>query len=87
MKNFSFINIKNFIFQNGQKNIGVDVESENSTCDALENKILDLYQAKFWGLKYAVNAAATVLRVDQIIMAKRSGGPKARPQAGSDDES
>ncbi|XP_030751616.1 T-complex protein 1 subunit theta [Sitophilus oryzae] len=73
--------------QNGQKNIGVDIESENSVCDAVEKKILDLYQAKYWGLKYAVNAAATVLRVDQIIMAKRAGGPKPRAPKGSDDES
>lgn len=27
-------------------------------------------------MKYAVNAACTVLKVDQIIMAKRAGGPK-----------
>ncbi|KAF7284227.1 hypothetical protein GWI33_022379 [Rhynchophorus ferrugineus] len=73
--------------QKGQKNVGVDIESENSTCDAKERKIIDLYQAKYWGLKYAVNSAATILRVDQIIMAKRAGGPKARQAAGSDDES
>lgn len=53
----------------------------------MEKNILDLYSSKYWGLKYAVGAAATILRVDQIIMAKRAGGPKARPQAGSDDES
>ncbi|CAG9768813.1 unnamed protein product [Ceutorhynchus assimilis] len=73
--------------QSGQKTIGIDIESENEVCDAVEKKILDLYQAKFWGIKYAVNAAATILRVDQIIMAKRAGGPKARPPQGSDDES
>ena len=50
--------------------------------------ILDLYLTKFWALKYAVNAACTVLRVDQIIMAKRAGGPKAPAQKpSSDDES
>ena len=37
-------------------------------------------------MKYAVNAAATILRVDQIIMAKRAGGPKARPGQGPMDE-
>ncbi|XP_060523979.1 T-complex protein 1 subunit theta [Cylas formicarius] len=73
--------------QNGNKNAGVDIETENAICDAVERNILDLYQAKHWGLKYAVNAAATVLRVDQIIMAKRAGGPKPRQAAGSDDES
>lgn len=41
-----------------------------------------------WGLKYAVNAACTVLKVDQIIMAKRAGGPKPpKAKANSDDES
>ncbi|KAK9881070.1 hypothetical protein WA026_014414 [Henosepilachna vigintioctopunctata] len=73
--------------KNGQKNIGVDIESDNSTCDVLEKSILDLFACKYWGLKYAVGAAATILRVDQIIMAKRAGGPKPRAAAGSDDES
>lgn len=73
-------------FQNGQKNVGVDIEAEG-TCDVLNNNILDLYVAKYWGIKYAVGAATTVLRVDQIIMAKRAGGPKPRQPAGSDDES
>lgn len=66
----------------------MDIESDGQVCDALEKQILDLYVCKYWGLKYAVGAAATILRVDQIIMAKRAGGPKARPNpAGSDDES
>lgn len=70
------------------KNIGFDIEAEKATTlDAAEAKLFDLYQAKFWGLKYAVSAAATILKVDQIIMAKRAGGPKPRQAAGSDDES
>ncbi|GJQ74239.1 hypothetical protein Trydic_g19143 [Trypoxylus dichotomus] len=73
--------------QAGNKNVGVDIESENTVCDAVEKGILDLYVSKYWGLKYAVSAAATILRVDQIIMAKRAGGPKPRAAAGSDDES
>ena len=48
-------------------------------------KILDLLMVKHWGLKYAVGAACTVLRVDQIIMAKKAGGPKARPGGGPMD--
>jgi len=71
--------------QAGKKNFGVDIESENSVCDTVEKEILDLYVNKMWGLKYAVGAAATILRVDQIIMAKRAGGPKPR-QGGGDDE-
>lgn len=72
----------------GNKNAGYDIESEtNGVCDAEEKNILDLYVLKYWGLKYAVGAAATILKVDQIIMAKRAGGPKPKAQAGSDDES
>lgn len=72
--------------QSGKKNFGVDIESENSICDVLENGILDLYVSKMWGLKYAVGAAATILRVDQIIMAKRAGGPKPRQGGGDEDD-
>jgi len=73
--------------QNGRKNTGVDIDNDDKICDAVDKGILDLYLGKYWGLKYAVSAAATILRVDQIIMAKRAGGPKARQPAGSDDES
>jgi T-complex protein 1 subunit theta len=58
--------------------------------DVVEAGILDLYVTKFWGMKYATNAASTILKVDQIIMAKRAGGPKAPSGggggAGDDDE-
>lgn len=72
--------------QAGKKNHGVDIESLNTICDSVEKGILDLYVNKMWGLKYAVGAAATILRVDQIIMAKRAGGPKARPQGAGDQD-
>lgn len=55
--------------------------------DAKEKNIIDLYVLKHWGLKYAVGAATTILKVDQIIMAKRAGGPKPKQGGGSDDES
>lgn len=50
--------------------------------DTVEAGILDLYLTKQWALKYAVGAACTVLKVDQIIMAKRAGGPKVPSGAG-----
>ncbi|XP_072932757.1 T-complex protein 1 subunit theta [Epargyreus clarus] len=72
----------------GNKNAGFDIESENNgICDAKERGVLDAYVLKNWGLKYAVEAATTILKVDQIIMAKRAGGPKPKAPAGSDDES
>lgn len=72
----------------GNKNDGFDIDAElPATIDVTKTKVLDLYVTKMWGLKYAVSAAGTILKVDQIIMAKRAGGPKPRQQAGSDDES
>jgi T-complex protein 1 subunit theta len=38
--------------------------------------VLDLYKTKLSAFRLAVDAALTVLRVDQIIMSKQSGGPK-----------
>lgn len=70
----------------GKKTFGFDVNGENSSViDAAEAGILDLYLTKFWALKYATSAANTILQVDQIIMAKRAGGPKAPAQGGSAD--
>ncbi|XP_047531253.1 T-complex protein 1 subunit theta [Vanessa atalanta] len=67
---------------------GFDIDSENNgVCNAKETGVLDSYVLKYWGLKYAVGAATTILKVDQIIMAKRAGGPKPKAKAGSDDES
>lgn len=63
--------------------------SGSNLVDAVENGIIDLYVCKKWAMKYAVDAASTILKVDKIIMAKKAGGPKAGarpPGAGSDDE-
>ena len=51
---------------------GVDLEGEG----VHTTQVLDLYQTKLSAIQLAVDAALTVLRVDQIIMSKRSGGPK-----------
>lgn len=47
--------------------------------------VFDLHSTKWWALKLATEAAVTVLRIDQIIMAKMAGGPKPRA-GGMDDE-
>lgn len=67
----------------GQTMTGVDVLTGQPR-DLGEDGIHDLYSAKWWALKLAVDAASTVLRIDQIIMAKVAGGP--RPRAGDMDE-
>uniref|UniRef100_A0A667XPB8 T-complex protein 1 subunit theta n=1 Tax=Myripristis murdjan TaxID=586833 RepID=A0A667XPB8_9TELE len=72
------------VHHEGNKNMGFDIEGEGpSVKDMLEAGILDPYLVKHWGIKLATNAAVTVLRVDQIIMAKPAGGPKA-PEARKD---
>ena len=43
-----------------------------------ERPIMDLYATKRNALRLAVNAVLTILKVDQIIMAKEAGGPKLR---------
>ena len=43
-----------------------------------------MFLVKWWAMKLAVEAVTTVLRVDQIIMAKQAGGPKGG--GGGDDE-
>ncbi|XP_069746143.1 T-complex protein 1 subunit theta isoform X2 [Narcine bancroftii] len=69
------------VHQEGNKNIGFDIEAEGSGLkDMLEAGILDPYLVKYWGIKLATNSAVTVLRVDQIIMAKQAGGPKPPAQ-------
>ena len=71
----------------GGKNIGFDIEGENAaTIDVQEAKILDSFLVKYWALKFSSNAACTVLRVDQIIMAKQAGGPKAKENPDWDED-
>ena len=69
----------------GAVNTGVDVE-EGKIKDMGEDDVYDLYSTKWWALKFATEAAVTVMRVDQIIMAKQAGGPKPRGGPGDDDD-
>lgn len=63
----------------GKKYSAIDLSTDQpKTMDAVEHNILDLYLAKYWGLKYATSTACTILQVDQIICAKQAGGPKPR---------
>jgi len=69
--------------EEGKVNDGVDVETGN-TIDAAAAGIYDLLSAKLTAIKLATDAAVTILRVDQIIMARPAGGPKP-PQMGARD--
>nr|ATU32523.1 TCP1-like protein [Cymbidium ensifolium] len=69
----------------GNTRVGIDLE-EGVCKDVSTLSIWDLYVTKFFALKYAADSACTVLRVDQIIMAKQAGGPKRDQPAGMDDD-
>jgi len=72
--------------QKGEKASGVDVDSGTLVCDAAEREILDHAETKRWALRFALDSVLTVLQVDQIIMAKQAGGPKAPEGGARDDE-
>lgn len=57
--------------------IGFSID-ENGPADAAAAGIYDLYGTKVNALRLAVDAAITVLKVDQIVMSKPAGGPKPR---------
>ncbi|CAL9112136.1 unnamed protein product [Musa acuminata var. zebrina] len=68
-------------------NIKVGIDLEEGVCkDVSAMNVWDLYLTKFFALKYAADSACTVLRVDQIIMAKPAGGPRRDAPAGIDED-
>ena len=79
--------IANMYAAHAERNInaGLDIMTGEPKDLGETGTIYDLYIAKWWGMKLAVDAASTVLRVDQIIMSRPAGGPRA-PQPGPFDE-
>nr|ACJ85749.1 unknown [Medicago truncatula]AFK46409.1 unknown [Medicago truncatula] len=70
---------------NGNTKVGIDLEP--GVCkDVSTMRVWDLHVTKLFALKYATDAACTVLRVDQIIMSKPAGGPRRDQPAPSMDE-
>ncbi|XBW35992.1 hypothetical protein QEN19_001567 [Hanseniaspora menglaensis] len=69
---------------------GIDVDGveEDGVKNIKEEAIFDLLTAKKFAINVATDAATTVLSVDQIIMAKRAGGPAVPkgPKAGNWDQ-
>lgn len=57
---------------------GVNIESSDALVNSAEQGIVDIYSIKLAALKHAVEAALTILRIDQIIMSKPAGGPAPR---------
>lgn len=58
--------------------------SDGNIKDMLECHILDAMETKTWAVKLTIDAVLTILRVDQIIMAKPAGGPKPRDMQAPD---
>ena len=61
----------------GKKCAGIDIDAmgkSDVTGIQEETKVLDLYATKSTAFRLALDAALTVLRVDQIIMSKQAGG-------------
>lgn len=80
--------ISNIYANPNNDSIGVDIEheSDSGVVDARERGIWDIALAKRSAIDLATEAAATVLTVDQIIMAKRAGGPALPKQGGDWDQ-
>ena len=53
---------------------GIDV-GDGEVKNSMENDIYDSWETKSWAMKLCFDVIITILRVDQIIMAKPSGGP------------
>lgn len=69
---------------NGNQHAGIDIECDTPTIlDSKLANLVDLYLAKHWGIKFATNAACTILSVDQIICAKPAQGPKPPASKGA----
>ena len=65
------------------QNFGFSLD-EVGPADAVKMQVFDLYATKLNALRLAVDAAMTVLKVDQIVMSKPAGGPK--PKKGPQDQ-
>jgi len=71
--------------QAGKTDAGIFLE-DGSVKSATEMGVFDIFITKHWAIKFAIDAVLTILRIDQIIMAKPSGGPKLPGGGGGRDE-
>lgn len=71
----------------GEVNMGINIDTtgDGSLVDMLKTDVLDLAVTKKQALTLATDAVITILRVDQIIQAKKAGGPKLPKQGHWDD--
>mmetsp|Transcript_51097 Transcript_51097/g.127233 ORF Transcript_51097/g.127233 Transcript_51097/m.127233 type:complete len:532 (-) Transcript_51097:677-2272(-) len=55
----------------GNESQGIDLQN-SSTINAKESGIWDSLPCKYWGIRNSLDAALTILSIDQILMAKRN---------------
>jgi len=60
----------------GENDMGVDITGESERGITNCGEVVDLLVTKESAFRLAIDAALTVLKVDQIIMSKQAGGPK-----------
>lgn len=63
----------------------IDISQNGELVPSESLHVYDHLKTKWWAIKLATDVAVTILRVDQIIIAKPAGGPKM-PQKGHWDE-
>lgn len=71
--------------EKGDTSAGIDID-ESKVKDMTKHNIYDLLATKKTGMSLATDAITTILRIDQIIMAKPAGGPKLGQRKGHWDE-
>uniref|UniRef100_A0AC35UB08 T-complex protein 1 subunit theta n=1 Tax=Rhabditophanes sp. KR3021 TaxID=114890 RepID=A0AC35UB08_9BILA len=72
--------------EEGKQNTGINVFN-GEFMDAVEENIFDPLHGKLSAIRLATEAVLKILQIDQIIMAKRAGGPKVKgPQPQDDDD-
>ena len=69
--------------ENGVCEAGIDIDKEDAgqnctvgIASMKEKAVVDIMSTKLSALTLAVDAATTILKIDQIIMSKPAGGPK-----------
>lgn len=73
--------------ESGKINMGINIDTtgDGALIDMVENNVVDLAITKKQALILATDAVVTILRVDQIIQAKKAGGPKLPKNGHWDD--
>eukprot|EP01017_Pseudomicrothorax_dubius_P004049 TRINITY_DN1072_c0_g2_i10.p1 TRINITY_DN1072_c0_g2~~TRINITY_DN1072_c0_g2_i10.p1 ORF type:complete len:541 (+),score=198.85 TRINITY_DN1072_c0_g2_i10:156-1778(+) len=69
----------------GEKTYGIDIEGKQIR-ESSALGVYDLKNTKLSAIKLGADAAITILRIDQIIVAKPAGGPKPRDNKNWDED-